>query len=187
MGFGPSASRWSSAWSAKQRSQRRRLRPQLRPALYEAAQSAGRPTSPDRAGYLALKKRGLTHTRASITIARKFARCFHTLRELGPAALESVPESWSTAIASAKPAESQMAATTLLASSSSDCDSRPGRRSNKDRVAGAVPNGRPIDHHVAGGSEEGNARPEDDEGGTQPTDSRNAARASRRRLSASVL
>jgi transposase len=65
--------------------------PQLRWALYEAAQSACRPRSPDRADYLALKKRGLTHTRASITIARKFARrCFHTLRELGPAALEPV-------------------------------------------------------------------------------------------------
>jgi transposase len=65
--------------------------PQLRWALYEAAQSACRPTSPDRADYLALKKRGLTHTRASITIARKFARrSFHTLRELGPAALEPV-------------------------------------------------------------------------------------------------
>jgi transposase len=65
--------------------------PQLRWALYEAAQSACRPTSPDRADYLALKARGLTHTRASITIARKLARrCFHTLRELGPEALEPV-------------------------------------------------------------------------------------------------
>lgn len=65
--------------------------PQLRWALYEAAQSACRPTSPDRADYLALKERGLTHTRASITIARKLARrCFHTLRELGPEALEPI-------------------------------------------------------------------------------------------------
>jgi transposase len=65
--------------------------PHLRWALYESAQAACRPTSPDRADYLALKARGLTHTRASITIARKLARrCFHTLRELGPEALEPV-------------------------------------------------------------------------------------------------
>jgi transposase len=65
--------------------------PQLRWALYESAQAACRPTSPDRADYLALKERGLTHPRASITIARKLARrCFHTLRELGPRALEPV-------------------------------------------------------------------------------------------------
>jgi len=65
--------------------------PQLRWALYESAQAACRPTSPDRGDYLALKERGLTHPRASITIARKLARrCFHTLRELGPEALEPV-------------------------------------------------------------------------------------------------
>lgn len=65
--------------------------PQLRWALYESAQAACRPTSPDRDDYLALKARGLSHTRASLTIARKLARrCFHTLRELGPEALEPV-------------------------------------------------------------------------------------------------
>src|ERR671911_531046 len=65
--------------------------PQLRWALYESAQAACRPTSPDRADYLALKARGLSHTRASLTIARKLARrSFHTLRELGPGALEPV-------------------------------------------------------------------------------------------------
>ncbi len=65
--------------------------PQLRWALYEAALSACRPASPDHADYLALKARGLSHTRASMTIARKLARrCFHTLRELGPEALEPV-------------------------------------------------------------------------------------------------
>ena len=63
----------------------------LRWALYEAAQAASRPSSPDRADYLELKTRGLSHTRASLTIARKLARrCFHTLRELGPDALEPV-------------------------------------------------------------------------------------------------
>ena len=65
--------------------------PQLRWALYESAQAACRPTSPDRADYLALKARGLSHPRASLTIARKLARrCFHTLRELGPEALEPI-------------------------------------------------------------------------------------------------
>jgi transposase len=63
--------------------------PELRWALYEAAQSACRPRSPDHAHYLELKQRGLSHTRASLTIARKLARrCYHTLRELGPIALE---------------------------------------------------------------------------------------------------
>jgi transposase len=65
--------------------------PQLRWALFEAAQSACRAQSPDHADYLALKARGLSHVRASMTIARKFARrSFHTLRELGPGALEPV-------------------------------------------------------------------------------------------------
>lgn len=65
--------------------------PQLRWALYEAAQSACRPRSPDHADYLELKARGLSHTRASMTIARKLARrSFHTLSELGAAALEPV-------------------------------------------------------------------------------------------------
>jgi transposase len=58
-------------------------------ALYEAAQSACRPSSPDHHAYLQLKARGLSHTRASLTIARKLARrCYHSLRELGPEALE---------------------------------------------------------------------------------------------------
>ena len=68
--------------------------PQLRWALYEAALAACRPSSPDHADYLALKARGLSHTRASLTIARKLARrSFHVLRELGPAALEPVATS----------------------------------------------------------------------------------------------
>jgi transposase len=65
--------------------------PQLRWALYEAAQSACKPQSPDYADYHQLKARGLSHTRATLAIARKLARrCFHSLRELGPAALEPV-------------------------------------------------------------------------------------------------
>jgi transposase len=63
--------------------------PQLRWALYEAAQSACKPQSPDHADYHQLKARGLSHTRATLTIARKLARrCYRSLRELGPAALE---------------------------------------------------------------------------------------------------
>jgi len=63
--------------------------PHLRWALYEAAQAACRPSSPDRQDYLALKARGLSHTRASLTIARKLARrSFHALSALGPDALE---------------------------------------------------------------------------------------------------
>jgi transposase len=66
--------------------------PQLRRALYEAALAACRPSSPDHADYLALKARGVSHTRASLTIARKLARrSFHVPRDLGPAALEPVP------------------------------------------------------------------------------------------------
>jgi len=65
--------------------------PQLRWALYEAAQSACKPRSPDYADYHQLKARGLSHTRATLTIARKLARrCYHSLRDLGPAALEPV-------------------------------------------------------------------------------------------------
>src|SRR5215217_5432204 len=63
--------------------------PHLRWALYEAALAACRASSPDHADYLALKARGLSHTRATLTIARKLARrSCHVLRELGPAALE---------------------------------------------------------------------------------------------------
>jgi transposase len=62
--------------------------PQLRWALYEAAQMATREQSPDHDDYLRLRERGLSHTRASLTIARKLARrCYHTLRELGEEAL----------------------------------------------------------------------------------------------------
>ena len=65
--------------------------PTLRWALYEAAQSATRPASPDYQDYHALKARGLTHTRASLTIARKIARrSYHLLHQLGPAALEPI-------------------------------------------------------------------------------------------------
>jgi transposase len=67
--------------------------PTARWALYEAAQSACRRTSPHHGTYLQLKDRGLTHTRASLTIARKIARrSYHSLRELGPRALEPLTD-----------------------------------------------------------------------------------------------
>ena len=60
----------------------------LRRALYEAAQSATRRQSPDYAHYQALRASGMTHTRASLTIARKIARrSYHLLNNLGPDAL----------------------------------------------------------------------------------------------------
>jgi hypothetical protein len=63
----------------------------LRWALYEAAQSASHTGSPDYHDDHALKARGLSHTRASLTIARKLARrSYHILRALGPAALDPV-------------------------------------------------------------------------------------------------
>jgi transposase len=66
---------------------------ELRCALYEAALSACRPSSPDYQDDVALKARGLSHTRASLTIARKLAkRSYHVLRELGPAAFEPIAD-----------------------------------------------------------------------------------------------
>jgi transposase len=65
----------------------------LRWALYEAAQNAARLQSPDHSDYKALRDRGLTHTRATLTIARKIARrSYHLLHALGPDALAPVSE-----------------------------------------------------------------------------------------------
>jgi transposase len=65
--------------------------PHLRWALYESAQAALPAHEPRPRRLLALKERGLSHPRASLTLARKLARrCFHTLRALGPEALEQV-------------------------------------------------------------------------------------------------
>jgi len=62
----------------------------LRWALYEAAQSATRSTSPDRAYYLEIKKR-LNHKRACLSVARKICRrAYHILRSLGAEAFAPV-------------------------------------------------------------------------------------------------
>jgi len=83
-------------------------------ALFEAAQSASHKGSPDYHDYHALKNRGLTHTRATLTIARKLARrSYHLLRALGPAALD--PPDHRSDQAHPSPMRSQRAA-----SSSSD-------------------------------------------------------------------
>ena len=113
--------------------------PHLRWALYEAALSACRPSSPDHADYLALKARGLSHTRASLTIARKLARrSFHVLRELGPAALDPVRRPDRGSLRHAR--DSPMI--TLPASSLSYRGSHPSRRRpTKDRAAGVTPPG----------------------------------------------
>jgi transposase len=59
----------------------------LRWALYEAAMTSTRETSPDHDYYQSVHKR-LSGKRAVLSVARKLARrCYHTLRELGDAAL----------------------------------------------------------------------------------------------------
>jgi len=59
----------------------------LRWALYEASVYAARPTSPDYPYYCHLRQRLEAHI-ALITVARKLARrCYHTLRDVGDAAL----------------------------------------------------------------------------------------------------
>ena len=97
----------------------------LRWALFEAAQSACRPASPDYADYHALKNRGLSHTRASLTIARKLARrSYHLLRALGPAALDP-PDT--TPIHRSRQAHTSTMRPTRAASSSSDRGTHPKR------------------------------------------------------------
>jgi transposase len=62
--------------------------PALRWALFEAAQSAARAGSPDRAYYRQAAER-LGANRACLSIARKLLkRAYHTLRELGEEALQ---------------------------------------------------------------------------------------------------
>jgi transposase len=62
--------------------------PALRWALFEAAQCARRRTSPDHAYYQQAAER-LGGNRACLSIARKLLkRSYHTLRELGPEALQ---------------------------------------------------------------------------------------------------
>jgi transposase len=62
----------------------------LRWALFEAALSAARTSSPDRAYYLEVRGR-IDHNRACLSVARKLCRrAYHILRELGDEALTPV-------------------------------------------------------------------------------------------------
>src|ERR1019366_2360534 len=64
--------------------------PALRWALDEAAQSARRPSSPDREYYVQTAER-IGSNRACIAVARKLLkRSYHLLRELGDQAMEPV-------------------------------------------------------------------------------------------------
>lgn len=61
----------------------------LRWAIVEAAHSACRPNSPDHGYYLAARVRLADHNRACLAVGRRLLRrAYHTLRALGPAALE---------------------------------------------------------------------------------------------------
>jgi transposase len=65
----------------------------LRWALFEAAQSAARPSSPDRGYYLQVAER-IDHNRACLSVARKLCRrAYHLLRELGEEALAPIEQS----------------------------------------------------------------------------------------------
>src|SRR5215211_2763892 len=64
----------------------------LRWALFEAAQSAARPSSPDRSYYLQVAER-IDHNRACLSVARKLCRrAYHLLRELGDEALAPIEQ-----------------------------------------------------------------------------------------------
>ena len=119
----------------------------LRWALYKAAQSATRLQSPDYADYHALKARGLTHTRASSTIARKIPRrSYHLPYNLGPAA--PAPPSPNRPSAPVVPPNTDDSPK-LAASSYSFSGTHPSGDPDKDRTAAVDPSGRPINHHVA--------------------------------------
>ena len=129
--------------------------PALRWALYEAAQAACKPASPDHADYVALKARGLSHTRASLTIARKLARrSFHILRELGPDALAPISLTDLTLTPTDRasgPCITEM--TPRLPARSQKCrETRPTRAAllKKTERPESSPAERPINHLVTG-------------------------------------
>lgn len=84
---------WTSAFRAPIGAPGGRLTKQGSPHLpgrsYEAAQSACRERSATAPTSSPCESESSPPTRASLTVARKLAgRCFHTLRELGPLAIE---------------------------------------------------------------------------------------------------
>jgi hypothetical protein len=126
--------------------------PQPRWALYEAAQSACKPRSPDHGDYLELKARGLSHTRATITIARKLARRrFHSLRRLGPAALEPVTRV-DPAACQSRPPSPPVPDDTQASGQLPQVLRHPPTSGGpkKTERPESIPADRPINHHVAG-------------------------------------
>jgi hypothetical protein len=104
----------------------------LRWALYEAAQSATKHQSPDYAHYHALRASGMTHTRASLTIARKITkRSYHLLHDLGPNPPHRPPNRPSHAPCPPIDTNSRSAPRTSAAPTPGDPDT--------DRAAGASP------------------------------------------------
>jgi Transposase IS116/IS110/IS902 family len=121
---------------------------ELRWALYEAAQSACRPASPDHADYHALTAHGLSHTRASLTIARTLARrSYHLLRELGPTALDPISNS-PRGLLPLSPPLHDAHPTFRPAPGAIEAPTPPTWRPTKDRAAAVAPPKRPINHHV---------------------------------------
>jgi hypothetical protein len=126
----------------------------LRWALYEAAQSACRSTSPDREDYLALKARGLSHTRASLTIARNSRAAATTC------CASSGPPAWNPSPPkppSFRPlfVSSDQAHISPMSTQASGQlpqlpwhPHQPPWRPTKDRAAGVAPPERPINHLV---------------------------------------
>ena len=135
----------------------------LRWALFAAAQSASHRTSPDYHDYHALKDRGLSHTRATLTIARKLARrSYHLLRALGPAALDP-PDTTDKRSDQAHPSPMR---SPRAASSSSDRGTTPSvaaheRQSGRSRSNGTTDQPsrhRPPPHAAAGPDKQGRPR-----------------------------
>jgi hypothetical protein len=84
----------------------------------------------------------VSHTRATMTIARKLARgCFHGLRELGAAALEPPPEPLHRPRRSLPPAHQSQITPELPPAPRSAATRAHQRRSQKDQAAGVDPRG----------------------------------------------
>ena len=120
----------------------------LRWALFEAAQSACHRGSPDYADYHALKDRGLSHTRATLTIARKLARrSYHLLgRSAPPRSTHQTPLRNRSDQAHPSPMRSHTCGQLQQRSR----HPRPAWRPTKDRAAAVAPPERPINHQVTG-------------------------------------
>jgi hypothetical protein len=107
-------------------------------------QSATRLQSPDYADYHALKARGLTHTRASLTIARKIARrSYHLPHNLGPAAIAPIPDKSFRL----PPPFPKMIKLAVSSHSFRGTHHEVATPTKTERLQ-STPSGRPINHHV---------------------------------------